>query len=105
MGTQFEKPTSRGRDPLMAAAELAKRRKLESDEKKDEQKAAAVTVGKDEVRIYHILKKHRDFFGKPATSWRQKEITWSKREARAALEKLRDKLLNISVGGGKEALL
>merc|ERR1712232_231934 len=57
-----------------------------------------------EVRVYHILKKHRDFFGKPATSWRQKEISWSKKEATAALLKLKDKCFNVGYGGGAQAL-
>merc|ERR1712032_578490 len=49
-------------------------------------------------------KKHRDFFGKPATSWRQKSITWTKKEAKEALEKLRLKLTCVAYGGGAQAL-
>merc|ERR1712007_8800 len=45
-----------------------------------------------------------DFFGKTTSSWRQKEISWSKKEAKAALVKLKDKLINVSIGGGTQAL-
>lgn len=101
--TQFERPSSTARDPLAAASELAKRRKAEA-EKAQAEALPARAVRKGEARVWHILKKHRDFFGKPATSWRQKEIGWHQKEAKAALQKLRDKLVNIGVGGGPQAL-
>merc|ERR1740117_1541307 len=49
------------------------------------------------------MKRHRDFFGKPATSRRQKIITWNQNDAKEALEKLRLKLMCQELGGGKEA--
>lgn len=69
--TQFERPSSRSKDPLAAMAELSKRRRAEADKAKE---LPVRAVRKGEARIWHILKKHRDFFGKPASSWRQKEI-------------------------------
>lgn len=100
---QFERPTSRSKDPLVHAAALEKRRK----EKAQREGVAALptrAVEKGEARVWHILKRHRDFFGKPATSWRQKEITWSKKEAKEALIALKNKLFNVGYGGGKEAM-
>merc|ERR1740138_1572054 len=79
--TQFERPSSRAKDPLAAMAELAKRRREEASASKAEALPDRA-VHKGEARVWHILKRHRDFFGKPATSWRQKEITWSKKEAK-----------------------
>merc|ERR1719412_3307337 len=84
-------------------AELTERRRKE----KEKAKAVALperAVRHGEVRVWHILKKHRDFFGKPATSWRQKEIVCSRKEATAALNKLREKLINVGTGGGPQAL-
>lgn len=109
--TQFEPPTSRGRDPLTAMADIAKRRRVEA-EARGEKPKDLLAAGHEEVRacnsgeirVWHIVKKHRDFFGKPATSWRQKSITWSKDEAKAVLEKLRWKLINIGYGGGDQAM-
>mmetsp|Transcript_29119 Transcript_29119/g.83478 ORF Transcript_29119/g.83478 Transcript_29119/m.83478 type:complete len:428 (-) Transcript_29119:127-1410(-) len=101
--TQFEVPSSRARDPLTAATELAKRRRLDA-ERAEASSLPTRAVRHGEVRAWHILKKHRDFFGKPATSWRQKEISWSKKEAKTALEKLKDKLVNVGIGGGTQAL-
>lgn len=101
--TQFERPTSRGKDPLAAASEVKKRRAEEAF-KKDEDALPVRAVQKGEARVWHILKRHRDFFGKPGTSWRQKDITWSKNEAKAALLKLKDKLFNVGYGGGQQAL-
>jgi len=101
--TQFEQPSSWCTDPLSAVADLAKRRRAESEKKQaDALPVRAVRHG--EVRVWHILKKHRDFFGKPASSWRQKEIVWNKKDASKALEKLKLKLLNVSLGGGPGAL-
>mmetsp|Transcript_70265 Transcript_70265/g.206087 ORF Transcript_70265/g.206087 Transcript_70265/m.206087 type:complete len:429 (-) Transcript_70265:66-1352(-) len=103
--TQFERPTTRGRDPLAsgAAQDLAKRRREEAEKKPtDALPVRAVSAG--EARVWHILKKHKDFFGKAATSWRQKKITWTKQEAKQALLKLKDKLFNVGYGGGQEAL-
>jgi cyclophilin family peptidyl-prolyl cis-trans isomerase len=104
--TQFERPTTRARDPLAVMAENAKVRRLEAEREKKNNLEALPTraVEKGERRIWHILKKHKDFFGKPASSWRQKEITWSQKDAKAALLKIRDKLENIGYGGGPEAL-
>mmetsp|Transcript_32083 Transcript_32083/g.75298 ORF Transcript_32083/g.75298 Transcript_32083/m.75298 type:complete len:441 (-) Transcript_32083:95-1417(-) len=112
---QFERPTIRASDPLAAMAEAAKRRREEketlSTRREAESDAGAVenalparACRGDEIRVWHILKKHRDFFGKPASSWRKKEITWSKKEASDALEQLRAKLINVGYGGGKQAL-
>eukprot|EP00932_Pfiesteria_piscicida_P017294 SRR837773.418.p3 GENE.SRR837773.418~~SRR837773.418.p3 ORF type:complete len:154 (+),score=82.50 SRR837773.418:642-1103(+) len=83
--------------------DLAKRRRAEA-EKAQGEALPERAVQKGEARVWHILKKHRDFFGKPATSWRQREIGWSKKEAQLALAKLREKLLNVGVGGGAQAL-
>merc|ERR1712150_146241 len=105
--TQFERPSTRSQNPLEVIAATAKRRRLEaerSQQKEAESQLPARAVRKGEARIWHILKKHRDFFGKPASSWRQKEISWSKKEAKAALEKLKDKLVNVGYGGGAQAL-
>lgn len=99
---QFERPTTTSRDPLEA---IAKRRREETPGAAKEQAQPPVRACQSgEIRAWHILKKHRDFFGKPANSWRQKSITWHKKEAKAALDKLRDKLLNVGTGGGTEAL-
>lgn len=79
--TQFERPSSRStEDPLGEKLEL-ERRKAEEEEKKDLEKLPERAVRQGEARVWHILKKHRDFFGKPAKSWRQSAITWSKKEA------------------------
>merc|ERR1719356_1010428 len=106
--TQFERPSSRARDPLTAMAEITKRRKQEAEAKiaagKEDQKLPERACTSGEVRVWHILKKHKDFFNKPASSWRQKEITWSKKEAKEALRKLKDKLFNVGYGGGAQAL-
>eukprot|EP00931_Biecheleriopsis_adriatica_P065741 TRINITY_DN4021_c0_g1_i1.p1 TRINITY_DN4021_c0_g1~~TRINITY_DN4021_c0_g1_i1.p1 ORF type:complete len:428 (+),score=131.27 TRINITY_DN4021_c0_g1_i1:142-1425(+) len=101
--TQFERPNSRSSDPLAAALELEKRRKVEA-QKNQAEKLPERAVKQGEARIWHIQKKHRDFFGKPAKSWRQKEITWSKKEAKAALEAIKAKLINVGYGGGAQAL-
>jgi len=90
--TQFERPTSE-----------AKRRRLETQKSQESVVEEYVRCKSDEIRVWHILKKHRDFYGKPATSWRQKEIAWSKKEASAVLKKLRDKLVNVAYGGGTQA--
>lgn len=106
--TQFERPSMRATDPLAAMAELAKRRRtqaeIEARNGAANKSLPTRAVHKGEARVWHILKKHRNFFGKSTSSWRQKEISWSKKEAKAALEKLKDKLLNVSVGGGTQAL-
>merc|ERR1712232_1108530 len=83
--------------------ELAKRRR---DEKasQDALKLPERACGKGERRIWHILKKHKDFHGKPASSWRQKQITWSKKEAQDSLRKIKDKLFNVGYGGGQQAM-
>lgn len=110
--TQFDRPSSRARDPLLAMAELSDKR---LKEKRLETKTSAPSaldagepeqpqVKRGEVRVWHIMKKHKDFFGKPATSWRQKRITWSQDEAKDALAKIRLKLLCVQLGGGTEAL-
>eukprot|EP00435_Cladocopium_sp_Y103_P041623 s365_g11.t1 len=97
--TQFERPSTRSsKDPLAASLEVEKRRRVEAE------KLPERAVKKGEARVWHILKKHRDFFGKPAKSWRQKEITWSKKEAKAALKALKFKLENVAYGGGAQAL-
>lgn len=101
---QFERPTSFGADPLAAIAENAKRRREEAEKEKTQPKPTERALVKGEIRVWHILKKHKDFFGKPATSWRMKEITWSKKEAKMALLKLKDKLFNVGYGGGTQAL-
>jgi len=101
--TQFERPSSRAADPLAAMAELAKRRRIEAEAKKAEEPTARAVM-KGEARVWHILKKHKDFFGKPATSWRQKHIGWTRKEAAEALKKIRFKLINVGVGGGPQAL-
>jgi len=101
--TQFERPTSRSKDPLAAANERDQRRKIEA-EKKEANKLPERAVQKGEARVWHILKKHRDFFGKPGSSWRQKNITWSKKEATDALMAIKIKLLNVQLGGGTQAL-
>lgn len=94
--TQFEVPSVRGQEVL------TKRWKAAMDDKVQPLPVRAVRAG--EVRVFHILKKHKDFFGKPASSWRQKQISWSQKEAKAALEKIRLKLMCVSVGGGQGAL-
>lgn len=101
--TQFERPSSRARDPLNAMSELTKRRK-EDAEKAGKVQLPERACSSKEIRVWHILKKHKDFFGKPASSWRQKEITWTKKEAKMALLKLKDKLFNVGYGGGQQAL-
>mmetsp|Transcript_28159 Transcript_28159/g.65076 ORF Transcript_28159/g.65076 Transcript_28159/m.65076 type:complete len:441 (-) Transcript_28159:114-1436(-) len=112
---QFERPTIRSSDPLAAMAESAKRRREDNKDTLNSRRAAegetaaveavpARACREGEIRVWHILKKHRDFFGKPASSWRQKEITWSKKEASAALEAVRAKLFNVGYGGGAQAL-
>merc|ERR1712054_68799 len=93
-------------------AELAKRRRTEADAKDAKKGSDALDAGHledracgtGEIRVWHIVKKHRDFFGKPATSWRQKSITWSREEAKEHLSKMRFKLINIGYGGGAQAL-
>jgi len=107
--TQFERPSSRSKDPLMAMAELQKRRKTEAavKEQKNDHSAGHDEVracNANEIRVWHIVKKHRDFFGKPATSWRQKQITWSRDEAKEALTRMKHKLVNVGYGGGPQAL-
>jgi len=106
--TQFERPSLRARDPMLAMAETAKRRRKEAEERQSKGETGgheeARACSKGEIRVWHILKKHRDFFSKPATSWRQKEITWSKKEATDNLIGLRLKLLNFGIGGGLQAL-
>lgn len=57
-----------------------------------------------EIRIAHILKKHKDFWGKPATSWRKKEIVIKKEQAKEELQKIKIKVHNQFVGGGLEQL-
>merc|ERR1740122_340850 len=101
--TQFEQPSSHAKDPLSAMAELAERRRKEA-EKKEAAALPTRAVHHGEVRAWHIMKKHRDFFGKPASSWRQKEITWTKKEAKSALDTIRFKLINVGYGGGAQAL-
>jgi len=120
--TQFERPSMSAKDPLAAMAEAAKRRRMDvskaprqgGDEgpagsssshagKADEQLTARA-VKQGEARVWHIMKKHRDFFGKPASSWRQKEITCSRKDAIMALRKLKDKLFNVGYGGGPSAM-
>merc|ERR1711971_797368 len=54
--------------------------------------------------ILHILKKHKDFYGKPASSARKKEITITQKEAKDELDKLAIKLMNHAIGGGIEGL-
>eukprot|EP00927_Polykrikos_kofoidii_P041044 TRINITY_DN34974_c0_g2_i1.p1 TRINITY_DN34974_c0_g2~~TRINITY_DN34974_c0_g2_i1.p1 ORF type:complete len:450 (-),score=101.35 TRINITY_DN34974_c0_g2_i1:224-1507(-) len=100
--TQFERPSSRSSDPLSAMADVAKRRRSEAQKEASQPTARLCSSG--ERRVWHILKKHRDFFGKPVSSWRQKEITCSRKEAKEQLKKLKDKLFNVGYGGGKEAL-
>jgi cyclophilin family peptidyl-prolyl cis-trans isomerase len=112
--TQFERPTTKSKDPLAQAAENAKRRRMEAaakDARHNKEDALGLAgheevraCGAGEIRVWHIVKKHRDFFGKPATSWRQKSITWSRDEAKEALTKLKHKLVNIGYGGGAQAL-
>jgi cyclophilin family peptidyl-prolyl cis-trans isomerase len=105
---QFEKPSTKAVDPLAAMAEAAKKRRTEAakagkeSENAGHEEVRACKSG--EIRVWHIVKKHRDFFSKPATSWRQKEITWSKKEATAALNAIRAKLINVGYGGGNQAL-
>eukprot|EP00929_Paragymnodinium_shiwhaense_P106748 TRINITY_DN723_c0_g1_i1.p1 TRINITY_DN723_c0_g1~~TRINITY_DN723_c0_g1_i1.p1 ORF type:complete len:431 (-),score=138.56 TRINITY_DN723_c0_g1_i1:154-1446(-) len=99
--TQFERPSSRCKDPLTAMAEVAKRRRQEVE---DGKKLTERACSSSEVRVWHILKKHKDFFGKSGSSWRQKNITWSKKEAKVYLEKMRDKLFNVAYGGGMQGL-
>jgi len=102
--TQFERPSSRSsKDPLEKIIEKEKRQKAE-EEKKEANKLPERAVQKGEARIWHILKKHRDFFGKPAKSWRQSQITWSKKEAKESLKALKFKLENVAYGGGAQAL-
>jgi len=55
-----------------------------------------------EVRLMVMLRKHRSFNGKPQTSWRQKEITVTKDEAKEHMKRLRIKLCNAKEGGGIE---
>merc|ERR1712039_876368 len=94
--TQFEVPSVRGKEVL------TKKWKAAMDDKAQPLPVRAVRAG--EVRVFHILKKHKDFFGKPASSWRQKNISWSQKEAKAALDKLKNKLMCVGVGGGQGAL-
>jgi len=101
--TQFERPTSRARDPLAMAAELSKRRRLEAELSK-EKALPDRACSEDEVRLWHIVKKHKDFFGKSAKSWRCKEISLTKKEVSAALQKLKDKCFNVGYGGGTSAM-
>lgn len=102
--TQFERPSARSsKDPLEKIIEKEKRQKAE-EEKKEANKLPERAVQKGEARIWHILKKHRDFFGKPAKSWRQSQITWSKKEAKESLKALKFKLENVAYGGGAQAL-
>mmetsp|Transcript_53203 Transcript_53203/g.99793 ORF Transcript_53203/g.99793 Transcript_53203/m.99793 type:complete len:430 (-) Transcript_53203:55-1344(-) len=102
--TQFERPTSRSsKDPLAKVIEVEERKKREA-EKNEANKLPERAVKKGEARVWHILKKHRDFFGKPAKSWRQSQITWSKKEAKDALKQLKFKLENVAYGGGAQAL-
>jgi len=104
--TQFERPSLASKDSLGEGPALKKPR-IEEVTDRQALKAESLTrraCQSGEVRLWHILKKHRDFFGKTATSWRQKEITWSKKEATEALQKLREKLLNVGYGGGQQAL-
>lgn len=104
--TQFEVPTTLAQDPLKAVAAGAKRRREERDAPAKEAKEAppARACRNGEIRVWHIMKKHRDFFGKVSSSWRQKEIKWSKKEAMEALDKLHMKLTNVGYGGGTQAL-
>lgn len=114
--TQFERPSTRAKNPLLAQEELNKRRKTdEAARAAAKEKSAGKpndSLGHEEVRacnageirVWHIVKKHRDFFGKPATSWRQKSITWHRDEAKEALTKLKHKLVNVGYGGGAQAL-
>ncbi|CAE8593153.1 unnamed protein product, partial [Polarella glacialis] len=90
-------------DPLAAANELAKRRKTQADKKQESALPERATT-EGEIRVWHILKKHKDFFGKAASSWRQKQIIWPKKEAAAALKTLKFKLENAGYGGGQQAL-
>jgi len=99
---------------MAAMAEMAKRRRVETEsidakaQKKGPDHGAGASevraCGTGEIRVWHIVKRHRDFFGKPATSWRQKSIVWSRDEAKDALTKLKHKLTNIGYGGGAQAL-
>lgn len=57
---------------------------------------------KGEVRVLHILRKHRDV--RYPTSWRCKDCSLSDREAKHELQQLRVRLHNVKVGGGDEAL-
>ncbi|CAD7925629.1 unnamed protein product [Amoebophrya sp. A120] len=59
---------------------------------------------KDEIRILVFEKRHRNFFGKPSKSWRDKNITLSQEEAKQKLEFLREKMKNARIGGGDTAL-
>lgn len=111
--TQFERPSSTARDPMAAKAELEERRRVEQQKaRRTEQQGAGVgidaagdeKVRAGEVRVWHIMKKHKDFRGKPASSWRMKSITWSQKEAKDVLVKMKQKLMCIDVGGGREAL-
>jgi peptidylprolyl isomerase len=58
---------------------------------------------KGEIRVMHILRKHRNSRPKPC-SWRNKNIQASEEESKEYVEKLRVKLNNVMVGGGQEAL-
>lgn len=108
--TQFERPSTRSKDPLRVAEENAKRRRTDAAKESKVDGLASLgheevrACGQGEIRVWHILKKHRDFFGKPATSWRQKAITWHKDEAKEALTRLKYKLNCIALGGGDQAL-
>ncbi|CAE7157110.1 unnamed protein product [Symbiodinium pilosum] len=95
--------TRSSKDPLAAVVEKEKREK-EKEEKNKAEKLPERAVQKGEARVWHILKKHRDFFGKPAKSWRQTQITWSKKEAKESLKALKYKLENVAYGGGAQAL-
>jgi peptidylprolyl isomerase len=57
---------------------------------------------KDQVRVIHLLRKHRNSRPKPS-SWRNKNIQATEEESQEYVEKLRVKINNVMVGGGLEA--
>lgn len=113
--TQFKRPVAEVNKELLAMFHMAsdvnstvddgakKGRDAAKGSDKDKEFNRAIIPGK-EIRIIHIMKKHKDFYGKPATSNRKKEITISKEQAKEELTKLAFKLHCTSVGGGVEGL-
>eukprot|EP00397_Hematodinium_sp_SG-2012_P045572 GEMP01051225.1.p1 GENE.GEMP01051225.1~~GEMP01051225.1.p1 ORF type:complete len:416 (+),score=84.65 GEMP01051225.1:78-1325(+) len=96
--SQVEFPTHQTNSKLAKLFEEQTATSKTKDTKIEQSSDRACREG--ELRLMIMLKKHKTFAGKPQSSWRQKQITITKGEAKEQMEKLRVKLVNAKEGGG-----